>query len=588
MVSSSNNDETRTSGRGPRVAAHKGAVVAAATAGARVSLVPALTAATVGVAAMLLARAVLGLATPAELFGDRLTVLIPLDVFSAFLSVLGHDAKYLFYVGLVIAQGVATALGIAVYWGIRCAWAARARDLNQSQPASPSAPLDTDILAQVAPGPADIIAIPLVFWLVSAGLVAPAIGGGVFGSGLVGGVAGVVLAEVVPAVVTSASFVPLLRRALEAARGDPNEVARPARRRALRQLGIGIVAVAAGAAAWRFIASGIAGLGLPSFGSGRPALDTGTVPDSVSPPPVPTYGPWATVAGQTSELTPTARFYYVSKNLAGDPVVDGQKWRLSIGGLVNRPMTLSLDDLRAMPAVLQDRTLECISNDVGGDLISTAHWTGVRLADLLKTAGIKVGASELVFHCADGYSDSLHLSQALGERALVVYLINGQPLPTAHGYPARLLVPGLYGMKNGKWVTDLEVGAGGYQGYWEQQGWSREAMVKTMARIDVPANGDLLPLRPTFIAGVAFAGDRGIGEVDVSTDGGRTWTAAALKRPLDDLTWVLWELPWTPSSGTYVLAARAIDLSGRVQTPVEAAPLPDGASGYDAITVTAH
>lgn len=113
-------------------------------------------------------------------------------------------------------------------------------------------------------------------------------------------------------------------------------------------------------------------------------------------------------------------------------------------------------------------------------------------------------------------------------------------------------------------------------------------MVKTTARIDVPADGDLLPQRPTVIAGVAFAADRGIGEVDVSTDAGRTWTAAALKRPLSDLTWVLWELPWTPSPGTHVLTVRAIDLNGRIQTPTEAPPLPDGASGYDAITVTAR
>jgi Oxidoreductase molybdopterin binding domain/Mo-co oxidoreductase dimerisation domain len=254
---------------------------------------------------------------------------------------------------------------------------------------------------------------------------------------------------------------------------------------------------------------------------------------------------------------------------------------------VEQPTNLTYDALRSLPSVAQDQTLECISNEVGGNLISNAHWTGVRIADLLTSAGIKAGAGELIFRCADGYSDSLHLTQALGPRALVVYQINGQPLPKAHGFPARLLVPGLYGMKNGKWVTRLEVGAGMYQGgYWEQQGWSREARVKTMTRIDVPGNGDLLTPRPTVIAGVAFSGNRGISQVDVSVDGGRTWSAATLKRPLADQTWVLWELPWQPNTGSYVVTARAIDLAGFVQSPTAAPTLPDGASGYHAITVT--
>ena len=142
-------------------------------------------------------------------------------------------------------------------------------------------------------------------------------------------------------------------------------------------------------------------------------------------------------------------------------------------------------------------------------------------------------------------------------------------------------------MKNCKWVTSLEVGSGSYTGYWEQQGWNAEAVVNTMSRIDVPNDSDLLLAKPTFIAGVAFAGDRGIAEVDVSTDSGQTWHPATLRRPLGNLTWVLWEYDWTPtSSGTYVIVVRAIDGQGNVQQNNLQPPLPNGSSGYDVISIT--
>jgi DMSO/TMAO reductase YedYZ molybdopterin-dependent catalytic subunit len=256
-----------------------------------------------------------------------------------------------------------------------------------------------------------------------------------------------------------------------------------------------------------------------------------------------------------------------------------------VNGLVEAPLSLSYDDLRGRPATEQYQTLECISNEVGGNLMSNARWTGTSLAALLQAATIKPTADSVIFRCADGYSDRLHLAQALGPRALIVYDINGERLPQAHGFPARLLVPGLYGMKNGKWLSSLEVASGPYDGYWEQRGWTREALVKLTARIDVPGDQDVLLPRATAIAGVAFSGDQGIAEVQVTTDAGKTWQSAALRRPLAEQTWVLWEFPWTPTLGTHVLAARAIDLAGRVQTPTDAPPLPDGASGYHAITV---
>jgi DMSO/TMAO reductase YedYZ molybdopterin-dependent catalytic subunit len=286
-------------------------------------------------------------------------------------------------------------------------------------------------------------------------------------------------------------------------------------------------------------------------------------------------------------VTNTNDFYYVSKNLAADPQIDASSWNLQITGLVERPYSLSYDELRALPQIERYHTLECISNEVGGNLMSNARFVGASLADMLQHAGIKNGASDLIFHAADGYSDSLHMSQALDPRSLVVYEINGEALPQPHGYPARLLIPGLYGMKNGKWLSSLEVGSGSYTGYWEERGWTNEAHVKTMSRIDIPHANDLLLAKPMYIAGVAFAADRGIARVDVSTDSGQTWQTATLRRPLGNLTWVLWEYSWTPpASGTYIIAVRAVDGQGYVQQPTIAPPLPDGSSGYHAISVT--
>ncbi|MBF6591919.1 MAG: molybdopterin-dependent oxidoreductase [Ktedonobacterales bacterium] len=358
------------------------------------------------------------------------------------------------------------------------------------------------------------------------------------------------------------------------------------RRRLLRQGAVAVAILGGGALAWEAITGVFGGLlGLGARGRQYP-LATQATPRRIVPPPQPTYGAWTPVRGQTPEVTATPDFYYVSKGLAGDPTIGVADWRLQIGGMVARPYTLTYSDLMALPATERYHTLECISNEVGGDLMSNALWRGVRLADLLNQAGIQAGASEFIFRARDGYSDSLHLSQALDPRSLVVYLINGEPLPRPHGFPARLLVPGLYGMKNGKWLTSLELGPGGYTGYWEQQGWSREARVKTTTRIDVPTDGDVLLSRPLTLAGVAYAGDRGIARVDVSVDAGRTWQPATLHRPLDDLTWVLWEFPWIPPAGTYVIAARAVDRDGYVQTPAPSPTLPDGASGYNAIQIS--
>jgi DMSO/TMAO reductase YedYZ molybdopterin-dependent catalytic subunit len=543
----------------------------------------ALLAAAAGLAAMLVVRLVVGLATPAELYGDALTRVMPLDLFSALLTFLGRNAKHIFYVALVVGQGLVTTAVVLAVWGVTSTRPAAQDSASRGSTGGLAAGARGPQPATAPPTRRQTLALCLILW--GSTIVPYAALGAVEGISLAQlgqNVLAMLVAAVIPAAATGIVFAALLWRGTSMRTDRASAVESPSRRRFLNQLGLGLVAIAGGVAAWRFLFQGGAGFG--GLGSNNAQLDTGSVPARVTPP-VPQYGSWTPITGQPPEITSNSEFYYVSKNLVGDPALDAKGWHLSITGMVRTPLTLTYDQLRGLSSVAQYQTLECISNEVGGNLMSTAQWTGTRLADVLAAAGIQPGASQLVFRCADGYSDSLHLTQALGSRALIAYRMNGQPLAQAHGFPARLLIPGLYGMKNGKWVESLEVSAGRYDGYWEQRGWTREAIVKLTARIDVPGDGDVLAQRPTMIAGVAFAGDQGVGQVDVSTDAGHTWIPAQLKLPLAEQTWVLWELPWTPTLGSHVLAARAIDLSGRVQSPRSAPPLPDGASGYHTITV---
>jgi DMSO/TMAO reductase YedYZ molybdopterin-dependent catalytic subunit len=538
---------------------------------------PALLAATFAVLAALAGRFVLAWPTPAEIFADRLTTLIPLPIFSRLLDAFGHDAKHWFFGVLLLGEGLLTAAVGLLYVFLRQTLRRRVGQIGALRLSS-------------APAYTEIPVLALVLWLLSAGLLAPVIGGGLLGAGLPGGMAGVLGSELLPNVAFAVALVVLWRRAFAASTAAASSLGRRlSRRRLLRDSAFALAVVAGGAVAWDFITGGLGRL-LGLANPAGPAVNLGDVPAHV-PPPRPDYADWAPIAGQTPEVTSAASFYYVSKNLASDPSLDASSWRLTIDGMVDAPYSLSYDDLRALPPTQRYHTLECISNEVGGDLMSNALFTGVSLADILTRANVRSGASEVVFRAADDYSDRLHLAQALDPRSLIVYLINGAPLPQAHGFPARLLIPGLYGMKNGKWLTSLSVDGGDYTGYWEQQGWTREAHIKMTTRIDVPRDQDLIARGSVTIAGVAYSGDRGIGRVDVSTDGGETYHPAefhpaTLRRPLGPLTWVLWRYIWTPpASGTYVLIARAIDAQGDVQSPHEDSPLPDGASGYHRISV---
>jgi DMSO/TMAO reductase YedYZ molybdopterin-dependent catalytic subunit len=276
----------------------------------------------------------------------------------------------------------------------------------------------------------------------------------------------------------------------------------------------------------------------------------------------------------------------VSKNPPGfDPALNGDTWVLQIDGLVARPSKLSLPQLRALPAVEQLQTLECISNEVGGDLISNAKWKGVRVRDLLARAGgVGANAVKVAFHCADGYTEAIPVVDAMMPTTLLAYEMNGEPLPAPHGFPARLLVPGLFGMKNPKWIRRIEVVDYDFQGYWERSGWSDEAVVKTMSRITTLERTH--PLREIPVGGVAYAGDRRIKEVEYSVDAGKTWQKAEVKPALGPFTWVLWAAVWAPAGpGEYTVKVRAKDGNGVLQTAKEARTLPDGASGYHTLRV---
>ena len=297
--------------------------------------------------------------------------------------------------------------------------------------------------------------------------------------------------------------------------------------------------------------------------------------------------PESGLRGISPAVTPTENFYVVSKNF-GDPSVDGQGWRLHVGGLVDKSMSLSLSDLRGLGATQQYVTLECISNDVGGDLMSTGLFTGVRLQDLLAGASPLPNASWVTFHARDGYTESLSLSVVQSSpEILVAYELDGAPLPMLHGFPARMVIPGHYGMKGPKWLDSILLVDAEQGGYWEQQGWDHNAIVKTTSRFDVPREGDIVRLGAIQLGGVAFAGTRGISKVEYSTDSGKSWTAAVLDAPLSALTWVVWRATWTPDAeGSYQLKVRATDASGNLQKADGVPSYPDGAGGYHTIQVS--
>ncbi|GEM47430.1 molybdopterin-dependent oxidoreductase [Deinococcus cellulosilyticus] len=273
--------------------------------------------------------------------------------------------------------------------------------------------------------------------------------------------------------------------------------------------------------------------------------------------------------------------YYVSKNLEGfDPVIEAQAWTLKVGGLVERPTNFSLDDLKRFQQRDLELTLNCISNPVGGFLIGNAIWTGFTVRDLLNQVGVKQGAKFIIWKAADGYVESLPLGEAHEEDVLLVHSINGEPLTPKHGFPLRVLIPGRYGMKQPRWITEIELSRTDIPSYWSQRGWDKEALIKPSSRFDFPEEGKPVPAgQEILMKGVAFAGRVPITKVEVSVDGGKNWQEAKLSARRSVHAWTLWSLPWTPETGIHEVVVRAY-AAGKLQTEATADPLPGGSTGW--------
>ena len=302
-----------------------------------------------------------------------------------------------------------------------------------------------------------------------------------------------------------------------------------------------------------------------------------------------------------SEITPTYLFYRIDINPI-IPEVDVNSWNLLIKGMVDTPLKLSYEEIKSMSAIEEFVTLECISNKIGGDLIGTALWKGVRLKDILEKAKILPGVQYIVFRCSDGYDVGIPLNKGLMNETILAYEMNLAPLTSKHGFPVRAIVPGLYGMMNPKWITEIELVDKVYEGYWQRNGWSNIAEYNTGSSIVIPGQA---PIRNRFrnldenlttnslsfsnrvpIAGIAFGGDKGISKVEVSTDGGKSWKTAKIKEPLSRYTWVLWTTGFIPEKvENYKIIVRATDKNGKVQSSELNKPFPDGATGYHTISV---
>lgn len=248
-------------------------------------------------------------------------------------------------------------------------------------------------------------------------------------------------------------------------------------------------------------------------------------------------------------------------------------------GSVDRPLTLTYAELMAMPHIEADVTLSCVSNEVGGDLAGNARWQGVPLADLLERAGLQSGATQVLGRSVDGFTAGFPTEVALdGRNAMVAVAMNGEPLPAAHGFPARLVIPGLYGYVSAtKWLSEIELTSfDEVDGYWIPRGWSKEGPIKTQSRIDVASR--------RVIAGVAWAPTRGIERVEIRIDDG-PWQQATLAAPLGVDCWRQWFLPWDTAPERYVIAVRATDGTGETQTAERTDVAPNGASGHHTIQV---
>jgi len=269
--------------------------------------------------------------------------------------------------------------------------------------------------------------------------------------------------------------------------------------------------------------------------------------------------------------------------------VDVRLWRLEVVGMVDHPLSLTYDDILAFPLYEQYVALACVSNEVGGHLVGSPLWTGARLKDVLAEAGVHPGATQVMGRSWSDFSAGFPTAWAMApeREPLIAVGMDRDVLPAAHGFPARLIVPGLYGYVSAtKWLTQIALTTlEANDGFWVPLGWAKEAPILTQSRIDVPSFAARLPAGPATAAGVAWAGDRGVASVELRVDGG-PWQPARLSARLSAAAWVQWSAAWVATPGEHVLEVRATDRTGDVQTDEITRPAPDGAHGHHRITVT--
>lgn len=290
------------------------------------------------------------------------------------------------------------------------------------------------------------------------------------------------------------------------------------------------------------------------------------------------------VPGLSPFVTPNKDFYRIDTALSV-PQIPAEEYQLRVFGMVDREMTFSYSDLLRRRQVESDITLTCVSNEVGGRLVGNARWQGVRLDEILAEAGVQPGADQVVGRSYDGYTCGFPVSAATdGRDAMVVVGMNGRPLPAEHGYPVRLVVPGLYGYVSAtKWLQEIEVTTfDAFDHYWERRGWAEQAPIKTSSRIDTPSAFDQVPVGESVIAGVAWAQTRGIERVEVRVDDG-PWREAQLGAAVSDTTWRQWRIPWQVTAGRHSITVRALDGTGALQTEERGRPIPDGATGWHSV-----
>jgi DMSO/TMAO reductase YedYZ molybdopterin-dependent catalytic subunit len=355
-------------------------------------------------------------------------------------------------------------------------------------------------------------------------------------------------------------------------------VGRPSTRRSFLALGatVGVAAIAAG--------------GIGRWLSRRFDVDTVRaalrLPRASRPLPQAADDVSFDIPGLTPFRTRPAAFYRVDTAISV-PQVPIDSWRLHVGGMVDRPLTLSFDELTHREVVEADITLTCVSNEVGGHLAGTTRWRGVRLDDLLREARPRPGADQVVGRSTDGFTAGFPLVAAAdGRDALIAFGMDGDPLPVEHGFPARLIVPGLYGYVSAtKWLTDIELTRfDRFEAYWAARGWSTDAPIKTFSRIDTPAPLSHVSPGRHPIAGVAWAQGRGVDRVEIRIDGG-AWRVANLASELNDVTWRQWMLAVDLSSGRHTIECRATDRTGAIQPERRSEPFPDGATGWHSVVV---